>query len=357
MNKNQVHFIALALFSAIMFGISAPLAKLLLGEFHPVSLAAFLYLGSGLSLLVIKIFQRLSRNSDKNEARLVPVDYKWLGGATLAGGVIGPILLLFSLQSTPAATASLLLNFESVATAIIAVILFKEAFSNRALWAVLSITVATILLSFDKEATWGFSFGAIGIVAACLFWGLDNNLTRNISAKDPITIVCIKGLAAGLFSLCMASLIGYPLPAWDVVLKALMLGSISYGVSIIFFIWAMRGLGASRTSALFSTAPLSGLILSIFLFREAPSFLFFPALLIMAFGTFLIVNEKHNHDHIHEALDHDHSHIHEDGHHDHTHDGIIDPKPLKHTHIHTHERMVHRHNHMPDTHHRHSHMN
>src|SRR4030066_84696 len=176
--------------------------------------------------------------------------------ALLFGAIPPPISLFFSLKKPPAATASLLLSFEGVATTLIAFFVFKESISHRAWWAIVLITLASIFLSVNLNAEWGFSLGALGIIAACIFWGIDNNLTRNISAKAPITIVTIKGLGAGSFSLGMAMILGNKLPAWEVVLGALVLGSLSYGASIVLFIHAMRGIGAARTSALFSSAPI-----------------------------------------------------------------------------------------------------
>ena len=354
MKKSHIYSILLALIAAALFGASAPLAKLLLGEIDPILLAALLYLGSGLGILIIKVIQRIGNKPQNTEARIVRSDWIWLAGATIAGGIAAPIIMLFSLKATPAATASLLLNFESVATTLIAILFFKEAVSRRAWWAIITITTASILLSINIKSTWGFSLGAVGIVVACLFWGIDNNLTRNISGKDPLTIVTVKGLAAGTFSLILALVVGNQIPIWGTVFKALLLGSISYGVSIMLFIRALRGLGAARTSALFSTAPISGLALSLILFKEIPHATLFLALSLIAIGTFLLVNEEHIHTHVHEHMVHEHSHNHDDGHHDHSYENE-DLINHYHSHIHKHPHLDHKHLHMPDTHHRHSH--
>lgn len=341
-----------ALIAALLFGASAPLAKLLLGEIDPILLAAFLYLGSGIGLLGIKSFQRLNRSHQVKEANIKKSDLLWLAGAILAGGVFAPILLLFSLQSTPAATASLLLNFEGVATTLIAVFVFKESISRRVWWAIILITLASIFLSLNLNAGWGISIGAIGIVTACFLWGIDNNFTRNISAKDPLVIVTIKGLAAGSFSLLLALMLGNKIPAVGVILRAMLMGSLSYGISIVLFIRAMRGLGAARTSAFFGTAPLAGMILSFILFREFPGWLFFAALPLMAIGALFLVGENHTHRHYHEKIIHDHAHSHDDGHHQHNHEG---GKVQNHSHVHQHESITHDHDHLPDLHHRHEH--
>ena len=354
MTKTHIYSLLLALLAAILFGMSAPLSKLLLGEIDPIVLAAFLYLGSGIGLLIIKIIRTAIKSANNNEAKLVKTDIKWLAGATLSGGIIAPIILLYSLDATPAATASLLLNFESVATTILAAIVFKEAVSRSAWWAIVLITVASVLLSINLESTWGFSLGALGIIAASFFWGIDNNLTRNISGKDPLTIVTIKGLVAGTFSLILALILDQSIPNWETILKALTLGSLSYGLSISLFIIALRGLGAARTSALFSTSPLSGLALSFIIYQSLPGFLFIFAFPLMILGTIFLVYEEHEHTHAHAYLSHDHSHNHSDGHHIHIHSNKNLNIP-SHTHPHEHQQINHDHHHMPDTHHRHKH--
>ena len=355
LNRTHAYPVFLALLAALLFGVSAPLAKLLLGEIEPILLAAFLYLGSGFGLLLIKILQKIEKSSKTAEAKIKNTDFIWLAGATLAGGIAAPIILLFSLRDTPAATASLLLNFESVATTLIAAIAFKEFVSRRAWWAVITITSASIILSVNQNSAWGFSLGAIGIVAACVFWGFDNNLTRNISAKDPLTIVTIKGLVAGTFSLALAILAGNQIPSWIILLRAMILGSLSYGLSIVLFIRAMRGLGAARTSALFSTAPLAGLTMSIFLFHETPNSMLLLALPLMVVGTIFLVYEEHDHKHVHDLVVHEHSHNHIDGHHKHSHDDDV-ISAHSHSHSHEHRFFEHKHHHMPDIHHRHTHI-
>jgi drug/metabolite transporter (DMT)-like permease len=354
MSRNHIYPITQALIAALLFGASAPLAKILLGEVEPIPLAAFLYLGSGIGLLGVKIYQRLTQKSLESEAQVGKPDIIWLAGAILAGGVAAPITLLFSLKNTPAATASLLLNFEGVATTLIAALAFKESIGRRAWWAISLITLSSIFLSINLSAGWGFSLGALGIIAACFFWGLDNNFTRNISAKDPLMIVTLKGLGAGGFSLGMALILGNKFPAVIVILGAMILGSLSYGLSIVLFIRAMRGLGAARTSALFGTAPLAGMILSFLLFREFPGWLFLVALPLMIMGTLFLVNEEHEHHHVHEMMLHEHAHVHDDGHHQHEHgEGEIHTR--SHSHLHQHPHKEHEHHHMPDIHHRHGH--
>jgi len=342
-------FFAQALLAAVFFGASAPFTKLLLGNISPIFLAAFLYLGSGSGIALIKGVQRLLYPSVIQEASLEKADLKWLAGAILAGGVAAPIVLMFSLQNTPASTASLLLNFEGVATTLIALIFFKEAISRPAWFAILTITAASVLLSTDFGSGWGLSLGALGIMAATCLWGLDNNFTRNISGKDPLSIVVWKGLLAGTFSFFLAMLAGEPLPSVLTCLAAMLLGWVSYGLSTFLFIRAMRGLGAARTSALYGTAPLAGVLLSMVIFRELPGFFFLIALLLMLAGAYFLVNEKHGHLHYHPELFHEHRHAHNDAEH------LHDSAEVAHSHSHSHPAEQHEHDHMPDIHHRHDH--
>lgn len=341
-----------ALLAAMLFGASAPLSKVLLGEIQPVMLAGLLYLGSGMGLLLFKAFQFTALKGIPTESRLKGREYLWLIAAILAGGIAAPILLLVSLEKTAASTASLLLNFEAVATSLIAWMVFREALGKRAVTAVLFITLAGILLSLDIAGDWGFSLGALGVLAACILWGMDNNFTRNISSKDPVFITMVKGLAGGLFSTILALSIGNQLPPVGHLLGALVLGLLGYGASIVLFIRAMRGLGAARTSALFNIAPLVGVILSFLLLHDRPTWMFYLTLPLVILGAYLLISETHTHQHAHLPLTHDHLHTHSDGHHNHNHEGIAIGK---HAHIHQHPLLTHAHDHLPDTHHRHTH--
>jgi drug/metabolite transporter (DMT)-like permease len=343
-----------ALLSALLFGMSTPLAKLFLGEIEPIPLAALLYLGSGLGLLIYKLARRMIFKGEIIEAGLSKGDIPWLAGSILAGGVIAPIVQLFSLRVTAAATASLLLNFECVATTLIAVIAFKEAAGKRILWAIAMITLSAIMLSLDLGAAWGFSLGALGILLACLLWGLDNNFTRQISAKDPTSITLIKGLVAGSVSMVLALIFGQSFPKAGIALLAMLLGCLCYGTSIVLFIQALRGLGAARTSALYNTAPFAGMLLSFLLFHDAPTWTFFAGLPLMLLGAALIVYEHHHHPHTHAPITHEHAHTHDDSHHNHTHANEVKGA---HSHLHTHEQIEHDHVHEPDIHHNHDHPN
>lgn len=341
-----------ALAAALLFGASAPVAKVLLSDFKPIALAGCLYLGSGLGLSVLGLLASRRGSGSEREAQIQATDLPWLAGSILAGGVAAPILLLFSLKDTPAATASLLLNFEAVATTLIAALAFRESIGRRAWMATGLITLGCILLSLDISAPWGFSLGAFGIIGACVLWGLDNNLTRSISSKDPVSIGTAKGLAAGGFSFVLALLLGTGFPALKFVLGALLLGAVSYGLSIALFVRAMRALGAARTSTLFGTAPFAGMMLSFLIFREGPQLIFLAALAIMIAGAFALLSERHAHYHVHEMVIHEHAHNHLDEHHEHGHGN---EEAAEHAHVHQHAATAHEHRHTPDLHHRHSH--
>ncbi|MCD5408491.1 EamA family transporter [Candidatus Bipolaricaulota bacterium] len=335
-----------ALVAAGLFALSAPLSKLLLGEVEPIPLAGLLYLGAGLATGISLPF----RNP---EARLRRGDFPWLLGATLAGGVLAPIALLYGLKGTPAATASLLLSFESVATAFIAAVLFGEFVGRRAWTALLFMTVGGTILGVSREG-WGFSPHALLVLLACGLWGLDNNLTRLVSLKDPRAIVAVKGLLAGGFSLGLALALGKSLPGASPAVLGLILGGVSYGMSILLFVRALRELGAARTGALFGLSPFLAAAFSLLIFRAQPEIQFLLALPLIAAGSYLLFSERHEHEHIHGRLAHEHLHRHDDGHHQHPHPAGVSPARA-HSHFHVHRPEVHCHPHAPDIHHRHLH--
>lgn len=230
---------------------------------------------------------------------------------------------------------------------------FKEAIGKRIWIAILVITLASILLSFDPEAKWGFSVSALGIILACLLWGMDNNFTRKLSIKDPFTIVIVKGLGAGSFSLILALILQQSFPDLKTILLSLALGAVSYGLSLLFIVMAMRDLGSTRSTALFGTAPFLGALISFLMTGDLPGSLFLASMGLMIVGSYLVLKEAHEHEHTHEVLTHDHKHRHDDGHHNHTHEGK--EASLEHSHAHTHEVLTHTHPHTPDIHHRHGH--
>ena len=341
--------ILLALTAAAMFGASVPLAQLLLESVEPVMLAALLYIGGGSAVVAA----RLVRGRATGESPLVRRDYPWLAATMLAGGFLAPVLLMVSLASTPAATASLLLNAEAVATALIAAALFAEGIGRRVWAAIGLITAAGVILSFDPDGHFGLSLGALGVVGACALWGFDNNCSRHISSKDPLAIGTAKGLGAGLLSLPLALALGEAIPPLDAALQALLLGAVCYGASMICFILALRSLGAARTAGVFGLAPFIGAGLALVIAPVVPGWQFLAALPLMALGALLIAREEHGHEHAHERMTHAHRHRHDDLHHDHEH--AAGDNTEAHAHVHTHEPVRHAHAHTPDIHHRHRH--
>jgi len=335
-----------ALLSAVLFGISAPLAKLLLGAVSPWLLAGLLYLGSGIGLALVRLVRR------SNEAGLSRRDLPWFGAAVLSGGVVGPVLLVFGLAASSAAEASLLLNLESVLTLVIAWVVFKENVDRRLLVGAAAIVAGAVALSWPKDASVGLGLGPALIAGACLAWAIDNNFTRKVSAADPMQIAMVKGLAAGIANVAIAFALGAPVPTIAAIGGAGLLGFFSYGVSLTLFVLALRHLGTARTGAYYAVAPFIGAGVAILLLHEPVDIAFLAGGLFMAIGLWLHLTERHLHQHEHEPLEHEHVHVH-DAHHRHAHAPGTPPEP--HVHKHRHARLIHRHPHYPDLHHRHSH--
>lgn len=344
--------IAPALLAALLFGASTPLAKLLLRDVQPVLLAGLLYAGSGLGLGAWWLARRWRPAETTAEAPLQKRDLPWLGGAVLAGGVLGPVLLMLGLASTPASTGSLLLNLESVMTALLAWIAFRENVDLRIFLGMVAIVAGGVLLSW-VQAPAGLPWGALAIAGACACWAVDNNLTRVVSGGDPVQVAAIKGAVAGAINIGAALFMGQRFPAPAHVVSAGAIGLAGYGISLVAFVLALRHLGAARTGAYFSTAPFVGAALSLLLLREWPGAAFWIAGGLMALGVWLHVSEHHEHEHAHEAMEHEHLHAH-DAHHQHAHDFPWDGRE-PHSHPHRHEPMTHSHPHYPDLHHRHGH--
>ena len=344
--------VAAGLVAAALFGASTPFAKRLLGEVSPLLLAGLLYAGSGIGLTLWRLVLGLRGRGD-GDASITRSDWPWLIGAVLFGGVIGPASLMLGLRHTSAAEASLLLNLERVLTAAIAWLVFRENVDRKVFLGMLVIVVGGVLLGWSPDSRTSVSLGALGIVAACLCWAIDNNLTRVVSGGDPLQITALKGLVAGTVNIGLALGFGASLPAWSVLLAAGAIGVVGYGISLVLFIRALRDLGTARTGAYFSTAPFVGASLSLLMFGDTPNWAFWVAGGLMAVGVWLHVSERHEHEHTHETLEHDHRHVH-DEHHQHAHDFDWDGQE-PHAHPHRHEPMTHSHPHYPDLHHRHRH--
>ncbi len=338
-----------ALMAALLFGASTPFAKLALASANPLLVAGLLYLGSGVGLAIVRVV----RHGQEKETPLTRRDLPWLLGAILAGGVAAPALLLAGLLTTPASAASLLLNLEAVATAVIAWIIFRENVDRRVGAGFACILLGGVLLSLPPGGGAAVSGGALLIAAACLCWGIDNNLTRKISGSDPSQIAMWKGLVAGGVNAGLALAIGAKMPGATVTAGVALLGFLGYGVSLVLFVRALRHLGAARTGAYFSTAPFAGAALAFAIGQGRLDWAFFAAGILMLAGVWLHVTERHEHSHVHEPMEHEHLHFH-DEHHQHAH-GPGDPPGEPHAHRHKHPRIEHSHPHYPDTHHRHAH--
>jgi drug/metabolite transporter (DMT)-like permease len=341
-----------AMLSALLFGASTPLAKLLLGEgLGPLLLAGLLYLGSGTGLAALSLLRRATGTASK-EAPLRGADLPWLALVVFFGGIAGPVLLMIGLATTAASTASLLLNIEGLATMAIAWVVFRENVDRRLLFGAAAILAGAVVLSWQGEAG-SFGLGALAIAGACIAWGIDNNLTRKLSAADPIQIAMVKGLAAGSVNLALALAFGETLPTLATAAVAGAVGFIGYGVSLALFVVGLRHLGAARTGAYFSTAPFIGAAIAVFVLGDSVTVQLAVAGGLMAIGVYLHLTEVHEHEHAHEALEHEHRHVH-DVHHRHAH-GPDDPPGEPHSHRHRHAPIVHKHPHYPDLHHRHVH--
>ena len=334
-----------ALGAALLFGAATPLAKALLASVSPWLMAGLLYLGSGLGLSVYRTIRRAPR------VRLEAVELPWLAGAIVAGGLIAPVLLLYGLTRMPASGASLLLNAEGVFTTLIAWFAFRENFDRRVGLGMAAIMAGAVVISSSNAPSFGSLWPALAVLGACLGWAIDNNLTRRVSLTDAAWIASVKGLFAGPVNLLLAFWVGSALPTPARFVAVLLIGCVSYGVSLALFVVALRHLGTARTGAYFSVAPFCGAIIAVAFFREPMTAQLLIAGSLMALGVWLHLTERHDHLHTHEPIEHEHDHEH-DEHHRHTHEPWM-PAGVRHTHRHRHEPLSHSHPHFPDAHHRH----
>ena len=337
-----------ALGAALLFGAGTPLAKRLLQGSDPWVLAGLLYLGSGVGLGTWRLLRRAPR------VRLAAVEMLWFAAAVGFGGVLGPVLLMRGLAGMHASGAALLLNAESVFTALLAWFVFRENFDRRIALGMLAIVAGAVLLSGGGGARWTSSdlTPAMLVLGACLAWGIDNNLTRKVSGADSTWIACIKGLVAGSVNLALALGAGARLPGLALGGAAMLLGLLAYGVSLSLFVVALRDLGSARTGAYFSVAPFFGALLAV-LMGDPVTLPLVGAAVLMGLGVWLHLTERHEHLHTHDVMEHEHEHVH-DEHHRHEHAAAM-PAGERHTHWHRHDAMTHSHAHAPDLHHRHEH--
>ncbi|ACM21461.1 membrane protein, putative [Geotalea daltonii FRC-32] len=340
----------LAILSAILFGMSPVACKAIVGQMPPALLAGLLYLGSGLGLtgVVLRqkadVFHILGSLSWRQKA--------FLAGAILSGGVAAPLFLAYGIRYGTASEVSLLLNFETVATTLLAWLIFHEQIGYRVWIGKALIIGASILMIFTGSKEVQLSIPGLSVLAACLLWGIDNNLTRELESIPASLLACMKGWSAGIFNVLL-SLFFFtgPVTVFQVT-GALAVGALSYGASLVLFVQALREIGAARTSTWFASGPFIGTILSVIVLGERPPGEYWVAALVMLSGMFLLFGERHGHVHRHERLAHSHPHEH-DEHHAHEHD--TDENKENHDHFHVHEPVTHAHTHWPDIHHRHLH--
>lgn len=279
-----------ALLAAVLYAVHSPLSKLLLEKVPATMMAAFLYLGAGIGLFLVGSVQRITGRKEK-EQPLTRKELPYTIGMVVLD-IAAPIFLMLGLSMTTAANASLLNNFEIVATSIIALAVFKEAISRRLWVGIVLVTLSSMILSFEDVSSLSFSYGSIFVLLACVCWGFENNCTRMLSSKNPLEIVVIKGFGSGLGSLIIALVIGEAVPNLLSIACAMALGFVAYGLSIYFYIYAQRDLGAAKTSAYYAVAPFVGAGLSLLIFREWPSLTYIIALVIMLAGTYFASTDQ-----------------------------------------------------------------
>lgn len=325
---------AFAILAAALYAINIPLSKILLEQVEPTMMAAFLYLGAGLGLFLYGLVSSEREHSDPLTRKELPYT---IGMIVL--DIAAPILLMLGLEQTNSANASLLNNFEIVATSMIAFFVFREALSKRLTLAIILVTFASISLSFEGEGSFQFNLGSLLVLGAACCWGLENNCTRMLSSKSSVQITTIKGTCSGLGSLVIALVIGEKIPGILWIGAVLLLGFVAYGLSINFYIKAQKDLGAAKTSAYYSIAPFLGVAFGMLLLNERPGIQFYVGLAIMIVATVLMVKDtiglQHTHEHAHV---HTHEHRHNDLVHTHSHEHV-------HTHTHIHEGDESLHNH------------
>lgn len=342
-----MQYILIALLSAVLFGASTPIGKILLDSLPPFQLAGLLYLGAAIGVLPFLIRRRTTRKvhriGKRNLLRLI--------GAICFGGVAGPVLLLFGLRMAPAASVAMWLNLELAATAILGCLLFREYLGGHGWIGVVGTIGASVMLSWHA-GTIGL-FALLLVAAASICWGIDNHLTALIDGITPAQSTFWKGAIAGTTNLIISVLLEPYGKAMWVVASGVIVGVFSYGFSISLYILAAQNLGATRSQMIFASAPFCGVALSVLLVGETISVIQAAAAVILVVSLTILLRDQHSHSHTHEALHHKHRHRHDDGHHDHVH--TDDEGTVYHSHWHTHDPLTHAHPHWPDIHHRHRH--
>lgn len=348
MSKNKIA-VLFAVLAAALYAINVPLSKILLDYVEPAMMAAFLYLGAGIGLIMYSFVCKITgKKSIKELLTIKELPYTI---AMVVLDIAAPILLMYGILNTTSANVSLLNNFEIVATSLIALVFFKEIISRRLWFAIILVTVASIILGYEGTDSFIFNRGSLLVLGACICWGMENNCTKMLSSKSSVEIVTIKGCFSGLGSLIIAFIAGESLPEVKWIFVVLVLGFVAYGLSINFYILAQKELGAAKTSAFYSISPFLGVAFGLLLLGERPDIKFYAALFIMVISAILMVKDtvtlQHIHSHIHT---HTHEHRHGDIVHSHEHSHV-------HSHFHIHEgnEDIHSHKHNDLTNHSHSH--
>ena len=290
MKKTTTTGILFAILAAALYAINSPFSKLLLGYMPSTLMAGFLYIGAGLGMGVIALVRKV-RKAERTEEKITRADLPYTLAMILLD-IAAPIFLLLGLSYTTAANASLLNNFEIVATAMIALMVFKERISPRLWLGILFVTVSCALLSFEDFSSLTFSVGSLFILLACICWGIENNCTKRLSSQDPLKIVLLKGIFSGLGSVIIGLSLGERIAVLWSVFAVLAVGFVAYGLSIFFYVRAQRVLGAARTSAYYAVAPFIGTLLSLLIFRDLPRYTYFVALALMVVGAFLCASDE-----------------------------------------------------------------
>ena len=333
MEKNKLKAIMFAFLAAVFYAINVPISKVLLQYVGPTTMAALLYLGAGFGIGMMSLFNKKDR--EKAES-LTKAELPYIVGMIVLD-IAAPIFLMLGISYGSSANASLLGNFEIVATTVIALILFKEAVTKRLWLAIGLITLSSILLSFEGTDSFHFSYGSLLVIIATVCWGLENNCTRELSSKSTYQIVMLKGLCSGLGALVIALIKRESFPGIGYIAIALALGFVAYGLSIFMYVRAQNVLGAAKTSAYYAVNPLIGALLAFVFLSESLSWMYVIALIVMVIGSALVVVDTFIRQHDHE---HQHTFTHSHGGSTHTH-------TVRHSHVHKHylteEKHSHRH--------------
>ena len=333
MEKNKLKAIMFAFLAAVFYAINVPISKVLLQHVGPTTMAALLYLGAGIGIGMMSLFNKKDR--EKAES-LTKAELPYIVGMIVLD-IAAPIFLMLGISYGSSANASLLGNFEIVATTVIALILFKEAVTKRLWLAIGLITLSSILLSFEGTDSFHFSYGSLLVIMATVCWGLENNCTRELSSKSTYQIVMLKGLCSGLGALVIALIKRESFPGIGYIAIALALGFVAYGLSIFMYVRAQNVLGAAKTSAYYAVNPLIGALLAFVFLSESLSWMYVIALIVMVIGSALVVVDTFIRQHDHE---HQHTFTHSHGGSTHTH-------TVRHSHVHKHylteEKHRHRH--------------